>query len=78
MKQSRLFIVGMLLLSALSFSTKAADFSFTVNWDNPGAVQIIDDRCGQDLLDRHRTGLILRKTRTRIYNPQRTRKVYKS
>lgn len=31
----------MLLLSALSFSTKAADFSFTVNWDNPGAVQII-------------------------------------
>ena len=41
MKQSRLFIVGMLLLSALSFSTKAADFSFTVNWDNPGAVQII-------------------------------------
>ncbi len=33
--------MGMLLLSALSFSTKAADFSFTVNWDNPGAVQII-------------------------------------
>ncbi len=41
MKQFRLLILSSLILSALSFSAKGADFSFTVNWDNPGAVQIV-------------------------------------
>ena len=40
MKQFRLYALALLVLSALSMTAKADDFSFTINWDTPGAVKI--------------------------------------
>lgn len=41
MKKSLLFIFASLIVSAIAMPAWGAGFSFTVNWDNPGALQII-------------------------------------